>query len=96
MAKERYMTIRDWIYVGLLCIACVMVGYGIKQEQGAVTPDTPVQHYLVCFDYSKNVKLQLVEYNIRFEGGVIRFSNGTGEYAIYPLQGWMCSNVVKP
>lgn len=91
------MTIRDWIYVGLLCIACVMVGYGIKQEQKVVTPKVEnVQRYLVCFDYSKNVKLQVVEYNIRFEGGVIRFSNGTGEYAIYPADGWMCSNVAKP
>lgn len=92
------MTTRDWIYVGLLSVACVMMGYGLKKgpDGSRLGSGAPVQRHLVCFDYSKNVKLQLVEYDIRFEGGVIRFTNGDGEYAIYPADGWMCSNVVKP
>lgn len=48
---------------------------------------------LVCFDMSRNLRLNLIEYNIRFDGNVIRFTNGEGEYAIYPTAGWLCSIV---
>jgi len=88
------MTARDWMYVGFLCIACGFVGYGLKKEVKPVEP-VHTKRQLVCFDTGGNAKLQLVEYNIRFEGAVIRFTNGDGEYAIYPPSGWMCSNVAK-
>ena len=48
---------------------------------------------LVCFDMSRNLRLNMIEYNIRFDGSIIRFTNGEGEYAIYPTTGWLCSIV---
>lgn len=48
---------------------------------------------LVCFDMAHNLRINLIEYNIRFDGNIIRFTNGEGEYAIYPTTGWLCSIV---
>ena len=76
----------------VLALALLGVGLGVY----GLTYKAPVvnqKNNLVCFDMSKNLRLNLIEYNIRFDSNVIRFTNGEGEYAVYPPDGWLCSIV---
>ena len=51
----------------------------------------PEKRNLVCFDMTRNLRLRLVENDIRFDSNIIRFTNDKGDYAIYPPEGWLCS-----
>lgn len=48
---------------------------------------------LTCFSMNGQLRVNVVEHNLRFEQDVIRFSNSKGQYAIYPQEGWLCSIV---
>jgi len=75
----------------LTVVSLFMIGYGLAKDDPA--PAVNQKSNLVCFDMSRNLRLNLVEYNIRFDHNIIRFTNGEGEYAIYPPDGWLCSIV---
>ena len=80
--------------LALFAVFCFAM-LGVTALNKALLPDPVVnqKNNLVCFDVSRNLRLNLVEYNIRFDSNIIRFTNGDGEYAIFPPTGWLCSIV---
>ena len=83
------MKLFEMVVLALALFAVGMGVYGLTYKAPVVNQ----KNNLVCFDMSKNLRLNLIEYNIRFDSNVIRFTNGEGEYAIYPTDGWLCSIV---
>lgn len=87
---------REFVWTVVIVLASItlfgyVLGSSVAKEDAPVA--IPKRHHLVCFDFSRNVRLNLKEYDIRFENNIIRFSNSGNEYAVYPQAGWMCSIV---
>ena len=77
------------VVVVLAFLGIGLSAYGLTYEEPVVNQKSR----LVCFDMSRNLRINMIEYNIRFDGNIIRFTNGKNEYAIYPTTGWLCSIV---
>lgn len=71
----------------MACMSIVLVSIGLW----LTSKQTEMR--LMCFDAEGKYKFSAKEHEFRFEGNVIRASGKNGEYAIYPVEGSMCSIV---
>jgi hypothetical protein len=79
----------------LLCVVMLVASFVFAIFDG-INSRTPIKNRLVCFGLDKQLKLSMEDYDIHFDGDVIRFANNGSQYAIYPPDGYLCSIIKEP
>lgn len=89
----RPISFTNIILLTIALLGMFSLGLGFTQYLAQEQPNTTTR--LVCFSFNGQLRINMVENNIRFEDNVIAFSNSKGTYRIYPPDGYICSIVTE-
>lgn len=87
----RPISFTNVILLTIVMLGMFSLGLGFTQY---LEQDKPVvTNRLVCFSFDGQLRINMVENNIRFDGEAVAFSNSKGDYRIYVPKGYLCSIV---
>lgn len=89
----RPISFTNVILLTIALLGMFSLGLGFTQYLAQEQPN--VTNRLVCFSFNGQLRINMVENNIRFENNVIAFSNDKGTYRIYPPSSYICSIVTE-